>query len=160
MPNEFDPAEVLTLPLMANLATLAADSTPRNAPVWFAWEDGSLWMLSDTTSSSATRIAANPNVAVEIVHYDNAEGLLRHVGLRGTATVAPMDTARFERLLQRYLGPKDTQNQWFIDQIARIDDPSGRLIRLTPDSIFTNDVSYFRTGPKLAHKTSDKSTSR
>lgn len=151
MPNDFDPIEVLTLPLMANLATVTADGAPRNAPVWFAWEDESLWVLSDITSSSATRIQANPNVAVEIVHYDNERGLLRHVGLRGTATIEPMDTARFERLLRRYLGPEDTQNQWFIDQIARINDPSGRLIRLTPDSIFTNDVSYFRTGPKLAY---------
>ena len=36
------------------------------------------------------------------------------------------------------------------DLAARIDDPEGRLIRMAPDSFFTNNVSYFRTGPDLA----------
>ncbi len=142
--------EVLSLPLMANLATVTSDGAPRNAPVWFAWEENAIWMLSEAGASSARRVATNPNVAVEIVHYDNAAGLLRHVGLRGTATVEPMNPALFRRLLHRYLGPEETQNDWFVTQIARIDDPDGLLIRLAPDTIFANDVSYFRTGPTLA----------
>lgn len=150
MPKEFDPHLVLSRPLMANLATVDGDGTPRNAPVWFAWEDGALWMLSDATASSAARIAAMPHVAVEIVDYDNAAGVLRHLGMRGVATVEPMNAALFRRLLRRYLGPEDQQNQWFVENIARVDDPAGRLIRLVPTSIFTNDVSFFRTGPRLA----------
>lgn len=150
MPTEFDPQLVLSQPLMANLATVDHDDAPRNAPVWFVWEDAVLWMLSDISSSSTKRIAVNPTVAVEIVDYDNAAGVLRHVGLRGTATIEPMNAALFRRLLHRYLGPAETQNQWFINNVARIDDPSGRLIRLAPKSIFTNDVSIFRTGPNLA----------
>jgi hypothetical protein len=150
MPNRFDPGEVLCLPLMANLATLAADGAPRNAPVWFQWEGEALWMPSDATASSAARIARDPRVAVEIVHYDNARGILRHLGLRGCATVEPMDPALFRRLLTRYLGPAEVWNPWFVATEARIDDPAGRLIRLAPDSIFTNDVSHFRTGPGLA----------
>lgn len=150
MPTPFDPAEILALPLMATLSTVAADGAPCNAPVWFAWEGGALWMLSDTTASSAARIARDPRVAVEIVQYDNAAGILRHLGLRGRATVDPMDPALFRRLLSRYLGPAPEWNPWFIDTVARIDDPAGRLIRLVPDTIFTNDVSIFRTGPGLA----------
>lgn len=150
MPTEFDPQLVLSRPLMANLATVDAGGAPRNAPVWFAWEDAALWMLSDTSSSSTKRIAVNPTVAVEIIDYDNAAGVLRHLGLRGTATIEPMNAPLFRRLLRRYLGPEEGQNQWFIDHVARIDDPNGRLIRLVPTSIFTNDVSIFRTGPDLA----------
>jgi Uncharacterized stress protein (general stress protein 26) len=150
MPTPFDPEEVLRLPLMAYLASSAADGAPRIAPVWFVWEEGLLWMLSDTASSSAARISRDPRVSVEIVDYDNAAGRLRHLGLRGRATVEPMDPARFRRLLTRYLGPTPDWNAWFIDRIARIDDPEGRMIRLAPDSVFTNDVSYFRTGPDLA----------
>ncbi|MBF9044445.1 pyridoxamine 5'-phosphate oxidase [Rhodobacterales bacterium HKCCE4037] len=153
MPTPFDPMEVLALPLMANLATVSADGAPRNAPVWFAWEADALWMLSDRSSSSARRIEADPRVAVEIVHYDNAAGLLRHVGLRGAATIEPMDRDLFRRLLRRYLGPEEDQNPWFIETVARIDDPDGRLIRLEPEGIFTNDVSFFRTGPALATDT-------
>jgi hypothetical protein len=150
MPTPFDPKDVLRLPLMANLATLAEDGAPRNAPVWFQWEEGALWMLSDETASSTVRIARDPRVAVEIVHYDNASGILCHLGLRGRATVEPMDPALFRRLLTRYIGPPEGWNPWFIQTVARIDDPEGRLIRLSPDSIFTNDVSHFRTGPGLA----------
>ncbi len=150
MPTSFDPDDVLRLPLMAILATLAEDGSPRSAPVWFAWEDGALWMLSDESASSARRIVRDPRVSVEIVDYDNVDGLLRHLGLRGRASVEPMDSGLFRRLLSRYLGAPQTWNPWFIDTIARIDDPTGRLIRLEPDSVFTNDVSYFRTGPELA----------
>ena len=39
---------------------------------------------------------------------------------------------------------------WFTEEIARIDDPSGRLIRLDPETLYTNNVSYFLTGPALA----------
>lgn len=60
MPTAFDPQEVLSLPLMANLATVPSDGAPRNAPVWFAWEDEVMWMLSEKTASSARRIAINP----------------------------------------------------------------------------------------------------
>ena len=150
MPTPFDPEEVLRLPLMATLCTLAADGAPRSAPVWFAWEDGALWMLSSADASSARRIAGDPRVSVEIVDYANDAGRLRHLGLRGRATVEAMDTALFRRLLTRYLGAPETWNPWFIDTVARIDDPEGRLIRLVPESTFTNDVSYFRTGPALA----------
>nr|WP_281070758.1 pyridoxamine 5'-phosphate oxidase family protein [Oceaniglobus trochenteri] len=141
---------VLERPLMANLATVAADGTPRNAPVWYQWEDDALWMLGGKDNASTRRLAENPACAVEIVDYDNPAGILRHLGLRGRAEVHPMNPDLFRRLLQRYLGAPDGWNPWFIDTIARIDDPAGRLIRLAPDSIFTNDVSFFRTGPDLA----------
>ncbi len=150
MPTSFDPERVLCLPLMANLATTSTDG-PRNAPVWFLWDDGVLSMLGSSDSRSVQRIEADPRCAVEIVDYDNAEGRLLHLGLRGKATVTEMDPALFKRLLRKYLDADEANwNRWFIKTVARIDDPEGRLIRLQPDGIFTNNVSYFRTGPKLA----------
>jgi hypothetical protein len=62
-----------------------------------------------------------------------------------------MSPPRFRRLLTKYLGPEEAAwNPWFVREVARIDDPGGRMIRLDPDSVFTNNVSYFRTGPALA----------
>jgi hypothetical protein len=146
----FDPGALLAMPLMANLATVSEDG-PRNAPVWFLWEDGALWMLGTAGSSSVRRLGRDPRCAVEIVHYDNARGILGHLGLRGRATVGPMAPPRFRRLLAKYLGPDEADwNGWFVDKVARIDDPDGRLVRLVPESVFTNNVSYFRTGPGLA----------
>jgi len=146
----FAPETILAMPLMANLATLDADG-PRNAPVWFLWEDGALWMLGHKGASTVKRLGADPRCAVEIVHYSNAEGILLHLGFRGIATVEAMRPEPFRRLLAKYLGPDEaTWNPWFIVNVATIDDPDGRLIRLEPQSTFTNNVSYFRTGPALA----------
>lgn len=150
MADEFDPDALLHAPLMANLATVCADG-PRNAPMWFLWEAGVLWLLGDAGSSSVRRIADDPRVAVEVVQFDPQRGVLLHVGLRGRAEIAPMDPALFRRLLAKYLGPDPgAWNPWFVDSVAKIEDPNGRLIRLLPESIFTNNVSYFKTGPELA----------
>ena len=150
MGEPFDPRELLARPLMANLATRSNDG-PRNAPVWFIWEDGAIWLLGSKNGSSVRRLISDPRCAVEIVHFDNEAGILLHLGLRGSATVETMDASRFRRLLAKYLGPDEASwNSWFIENIAAIDDPDGRLIRLAPESVFTNNVSYFRTGPALA----------
>jgi len=150
MPTPFDPKLVLDQPLMAMLATVCAEG-PRIAPMWFSWEDGALWLPSDAGSSSVGRLADDPRVAVEIVEFGKDDGRLLHLGLRGRAEVVAMDVPRFTRLLAKYLGPDEAAwNAWFIDNVARFDDPDGRLIRLVPDSIFTNNVSFFLTGPELA----------
>ncbi|MGQ0566823.1 MAG: pyridoxamine 5'-phosphate oxidase family protein [Gemmobacter sp.] len=150
MARPFDPEAVLALPLMANLATMSPDG-PRNAPVWFLWEGGALWMLGSAEARSVIRLQADPRSAVEIVRFDNDAGVLLHLGLRGVAEVCPMDPDLFRRLLRKYLGPDEAAwNSWFIDTVAAIDHPDGRLIRLVPDSVFTNNVSYFRTGPEMA----------
>ena len=151
MPRPFDPDEVLCRPLVANLATIDAEGAPCNAPVWFHWEAGALFMLADEGSSSVRRIARDARVSVEIVDFDNDRGIMRHLGFRGRAVVEGMDEGLFRRLLCRYLGPDESLwNAWFIENVAMISSPSGRLVRLVPDSVFTNDVSFFRTGPDLA----------
>lgn len=150
MPTPFDPQVLLTRPLMAILSSVSSDGTPCNAPVWFLWEDDALWMLGSEDSSSVRRLASRPACAVEITEFDPAAGILLHLGLRGSASIEPNDPARFRRLLSRYLGNASDWNQWFVDNIARIDNPAGRFIRLRPDSMFTNNVSYFRSGPDLA----------
>lgn len=103
MCRPFNPESVLHMPLMANLATMSADG-PRNAPVWFHWEDDALWMPGDAQGSSARRLHDDPRCAVEIVHYDNLSGVLAHLGLRGTADIQRMCPDLFRRLLARYLG--------------------------------------------------------
>ncbi|EPX87023.1 pyridoxamine 5'-phosphate oxidase family protein [Salipiger mucosus] len=150
MPRAFDPAVVLGAPLMANLATSEADGAPRVSPVWYIWEDAALWMPSNTGSGAARRLAVEPRCAVEITDFEREAGRLLHLGLRGRGEVLPMQPDRFRRLLAKYLGPEEGWNPWFIDNVARIDDPAGRLIRLAPESVFTNNVSHFRTGPDLA----------
>ena len=107
-------------------------------------------MLGSVNGSSARRLNDNPRCAVEIVRFNNAEGVLLHLGLRGDATVVPTVRERFQLLLDKYLGTRDRWNRCFIDNVSRIDDPDGRMIRLVPETTFTNNVSIFRTGPDYA----------
>ncbi len=150
MPQEFDPEDVLALPLMATVATVAQDGAPRNAPMWFIWEEGAIWLLGSTDASSVNRLQADPRCAIEIVNFDVEDGILLHLGLRGNATIEVMSPALFRRLLSKYLGPQERWNPWFIKNVAMIENPDGRLVRMVPASVFTNNVSYFRTGPALA----------
>lgn len=145
MGQAFDPEAVLRQPLMAHLSTVSAEG-PRGTPVWFLWEQDALWIPGDAGSHFVRRIAADPRVAVDIVDYDNAAGRLLHLGLRGLAEVTRDGVGeRFRRLLAKYLGPDpETWNAWFVVNVARPDDPATRFIRLAPESVFTNDVSYFR----------------
>ncbi len=144
---------------MANLATIADDGSPRNAPMWFIWENDAIWLLGSTDTSSVKRVEHDPRCAVEIVHFDNDAGILLHLGLRGVASIDPMSSERFRRLLRKYLGNEDNWNSWFIENVALIDDPNGRLIKLNPKSFFSNNVSYFRTGPNLAWPPNPNNTS-
>lgn len=147
MPVPFDPEVLLRRPLMAQLASQGSDG-PRTTPVWFIWEDDAIWMLGAVGSSTTTRLMADPACAVDIVEFDVEAGILLHLGLRGRADVQPGDPARFRRLLAKYLGPDPAQwNTWFVEAIADIDSPDNQFLMLKPDSIFTNNVSYFRTGP-------------
>ncbi|WP_395382542.1 hypothetical protein ACHMW4_21300 [Mesorhizobium sp. UC22_110] len=82
--------------------------------------------------------------------FDNAAGVLLHCGLRGSATIEASSPARFRRLLLKYLGAQEHWNEWFLDTVAKTEDPTNRMIRLAPESIFTNNVSFFRTGPDYA----------
>lgn len=150
MQQEFDPNDVLNRPLMANLATVTTDGAPRNAPVWFIWEEGAIWLLGSSDGSAVKHLQQDPRCAIEIVHFDNEAGILLHLGLRGTATIERMSLDRFKRLLCKYLGPESTWNHWFIDNVAQIEHPDGRMMRLAPTNIFTNNVSFFKTGPELA----------
>lgn len=146
----FDKEIVLAMPVMAFLGTVDG-AKPRVAPVWFLWEDAALWVLGDKSGSSVKRIAKNSECAVEIVHFDVVQGVLLHLGLRGRAIVEKSDPQRFRRLLGKYLGDDQLKwNKWFIKNIARIEDENGRMIKLEPESFFTNNVSYFKTGPDLA----------
>lgn len=150
MARAFDPDAVLSLPLMAHLATASPDG-PRTTPVWFLWDDTAMWMLGDAGGSSVRRLRDDARCAVDVVHFDNEAGVLLHLGLRGRAEIVKQVGAQFRRLLAKYLGPDEaTWNRWFIDTVAQIDAPSTRMIRLAPETVFTNNVSYFRTGPELA----------
>lgn len=145
----FDIDEVLSLPLMAHLASGSPEG-PRDSPVWFLWEGGHLWLIGNRADSFVKRLVVEPRCAVGVVDFDARAGILKHVGIRGRAEIGAMDKARLHRLLSRYLGSDETGwNAWFYDNVAA---PLDTMIKVTPESIVAKDVSYFRTGPDFVRR--------
>ena len=85
--KELEIDEVLRKPLMAHLSTVEKGSS-RDSPVWFLWEESSLWIFGTSEDSFVKRLRAEPKCAAGIVEYNLEKGILKHVGIRGTAAFA------------------------------------------------------------------------
>ncbi|UPM44755.1 pyridoxamine 5'-phosphate oxidase family protein [Halocatena salina] len=112
--------------LMAHLAT-AVNGRPHVAPVWYAYDDGVLSVL--TTGKKLTNIQQNPRVAVSIEkHTDgNAEWMAT---LLGTATVSDEATHVNEaarEIFPKYLGPDEETWPDYLRQ-ALTDTPPESLV--------------------------------
>lgn len=131
---------ILNRPLFCFLAT-TDDGAPRISPLWFLWEDDVIWIIGDTQKTYPSRIEQNPETALAIVDFDRTIGKVRHIGMRGQATVEPHDPARAERLLSQYLGPdKDEWDTFFGDPYQWGDEMV--MIRFDPDTVVARDQSY------------------
>jgi hypothetical protein len=145
--KDFEIEDVLSKPLMAHLSTFE-DGTPRDSPVWFLWEDSSLWIFGTSKDSFVKRLQAEPKCAAGIVEYDLEKGILKHVGIRGTASIESFDKDRLMRFVAKYLGEDEqNHNPWFIENVVG---PLDTMIRIDPESVVAKNVSFFKTGPKLA----------
>ena len=137
---DFEIGAFLARPLFAHLATASQDG-PRESPVWFLWEDGALWLIGNQSDSFPKRLRAEPRCALGIVDLDLEKGTLRHVGIRGLATIEPLEPNRLVRLLQRYLG--NDERTWSPEFKARVIDRLDLMIRVHPVSVVARDQSYF-----------------
>ena len=145
--KDFDIDEVLKKPLMAHLSTLDKGE-PRDSPVWFIWEDPHLWIFGTDKDSFIMRLQQEPHCAVGIVDFDLQKGILRHVGIRGTAQIGRVSNERLRRFVSKYLGNNsDNWNEWFMTNIV---EPLNVMVQITPKTVVAKDVSFFKTGPNLA----------
>lgn len=140
--ENIDLDEFLARPLFAHLATAHEDG-PRDAPLWFIWEEGALWFIVVVSENTfQERVRLDPRCAVGIVDFDLQTGMVQHVSFRGRATVESWDVERAKRLLSKYLGEDTTR--W--DQkrfVEGLDDPEGWLfVRFEPETAMVRDQSY------------------
>ena len=93
------------------------------------------------------RLHAEPKCAAGIVEYDLEKGILKHVGIRGTAAFAELDKERLMRFVSKYLGKnRQNWNPWFI---ANVVDPLDAMIKIIPESIVAKNVSFLKRGRTL-----------
>ena len=70
--------EFLTAERTCRVATAGKDGRPHVAPLWFVWDDGSLWLSSVVRSQRWTDLMRDPRVAVVIdagVAYTELRGV-------------------------------------------------------------------------------------
>ena len=133
-------AEMMARPLFAHLAT-ASEQGPRESPVWFLWEDETIWIIGNrVTDSFPSRIELEPRCAIGIVNFEVAAGTVQHVGMRGVARLEPHDGERMVRLLTRYMGER--QERWDSRFVEILDDEDYVFVRFTPESVVVRDQSY------------------
>ena len=136
--KSFDLDEFLKKPLFAHLSTVSEEG-PRESPVWFYWENESIYIIGTPSSDSFPgRIEKNSKSAIGIVDFDHTTGKVMHAGFRGHATVERFDKDIATRLLKRYLGPDE--DKW--DQRFQGLGSSNVLIRFVPETVVVRDQSF------------------
>ena len=146
MDADFDVDEFLRQPLVAHLATASQDGA-RESPVWFLWEDQAMWLVGNERDSFPKRLQVDGRCAIGVVEFDLRRGLLKHVGIRGIATVLPLDRFRLHRLLHRYLG--ENQATWNARFRSSVIDRLTLMVRIEPVSVVARDQSYFASTPSV-----------
>jgi nitroimidazol reductase NimA-like FMN-containing flavoprotein (pyridoxamine 5'-phosphate oxidase superfamily) len=120
-------------PLVAHLATSQSDR-PHVAPVWYAYDEGVVEVLSTGTKVENAR--ANPRVALSIQQDDEGRAEW-FVTLRGTATVTSdveAVNAAARRIYPTYLGADPSQwDSFFRDHLG--DDPENDLVTVDVGSV-------------------------
>lgn len=126
----------LARPLLARVATPG----PTVRPVWFIWEDGSFWWLTDTKNVLAKSVAAGDEIALVVDECDVDTGEVIHVFARGTAMVVPVDVDRAKRKFARYLGPD--AEAWDPRFVESLSVSTTRMIKFTPERVRAADASF------------------
>jgi PPOX class probable F420-dependent enzyme len=95
---------LLSKKAFAHLATVMADGSPQNTPVWFDYVDGKIRVNSARGRVKVRNMKLSAKVALSIMDPDNPD---RYVQLRGTVTRVTEDeiaAAHIDSLAQKYMG--------------------------------------------------------
>ncbi|MCJ0919832.1 pyridoxamine 5'-phosphate oxidase family protein [Mammaliicoccus sciuri] len=131
--------EVLSKPLFAHLSTVEK-CEPRESPVWFIWDNKSLWFIGNyKTDSFPKRIEENGKCAIGIVEYDVTNGIVKHIGFRGYAYLEKADNKIIKKLFHKYMGEENNWHPRFKSVLGNTDYV---LIRFEYQTIVARDQSY------------------
>ena len=74
--------QYLSLPMIADLATVNPDGSPHVAPVWFRWDGDVVKVFTQTTAVKVRNIRQDARVSISIAKQDAPYG---YVIVNGTA---------------------------------------------------------------------------
>jgi nitroimidazol reductase NimA-like FMN-containing flavoprotein (pyridoxamine 5'-phosphate oxidase superfamily) len=127
-------SNLLNRPILARLAT-ADPSTgqPHVVPVWFEWDEGSLWVSAFRSTRKVKTLMKNPLVSIVIDTEENSRGILFE-GRAEMVTEPSKVRGRSTSIYTRYLGPEGVLAP---DPQSWIVDPENLIIKLTPSRACT-----------------------
>jgi nitroimidazol reductase NimA-like FMN-containing flavoprotein (pyridoxamine 5'-phosphate oxidase superfamily) len=128
--------QFLANPLLARIATSDLEThQPHVVPVWYTWEDGSLWISSFTSTRKVQELQANPRCSIAV---DEAQSGYSHQAVVMEGRVELLTEPRelvhkmSTTIYTRYLGEQGVLDP---DPQSWIHDPENLLIRLKPEKI-------------------------
>jgi len=97
-------AELIEGPNLARLAYIGADGRPHVVPIWCAYRDGDIVMVTGPKADKVRAIERNGAVSLTI---DSSKPPYHVLLIDGDATVEPTDgmAPEYPAIVQRYLGP-------------------------------------------------------
>ncbi len=126
----------LDRPLLARIAT----NGPTVRPVWYLYEDGAFWWLTDTSNVLARAVERGEELVLVVDECNIETGEVVHVRARGTASIGEVDRDRALRKFARYLGPD--ASRWDPRFVMSLAFPSTRMCCLKPSSMKAADASF------------------
>jgi hypothetical protein len=127
---------LLSAPGIAKLGTAnPKNNQPHVTPVWFEWDEESLWISAFISTRKAREVSQNPRISVLIDDHTPGKPA-RAVLMEGLAELIvdpKLVQARALHLYTKYLGEEGVKDpgpaSWVVD-------PENRIIKLTPQKIF------------------------
>ncbi len=119
----------LSEPIVAVLSTLDAEGQPRQAPIWFHWDDGAAYMFTGRRTLKWRNLQRDPRASLCV---DKREPPYSAVILEGA--VEESDQSLYDHVLKMALGYYGEQKGREFAEGYR-DNPRAVLFKLTPQRI-------------------------
>jgi len=128
----------LAKPLLARLATAnPKNCQPHVVPVWFGWDGESVWISAFSSTRKVKELVKNPRCAVLVDVAEGGDGVTG-VLFEGKAELISGPGEEFREKVNwvyvKYLGPDGVLAS---DPQSWIEDPENRLVKLTPERIYS-----------------------
>lgn len=139
-----DPVDIesfLDRPLVARVAT----NGPTLRPVWYVFESGAFYWLTDTSNFLCKAVQRGEALVLVVDECDITTGEVIHVRARGRGEIVEVDRPRAMRKFARYLGPDESV--WDPRFVPSLDLPSTRMCRFEPTSMEAANMSFQAHGP-------------